>query len=83
MSKGTGEEDDDDDDDDVDEEEAEPIGALYRVVCSFMGHGLSASRFGLIIIIAILSPHRIYISRRTSLPKYVYYIMYRYIIWLI
>jgi len=40
------------------EEAAEPIGALYRVVCSFMGHGLSASRFGLIIIIAILSPHR-------------------------
>jgi len=57
MSKGTGEEDDDDDDDG--EEEAEPIGALYRVVCSFMGHGLSASRFGLIIIIAILSPHRL------------------------
>lgn len=65
MSKGTGEEDDDD----VDEEEAEPIGALYRVVCSFMGHGLSASRFGLIIIIAILSPHRIYKSSSYISPQ--------------
>jgi len=74
MSKETREDEDGGVGGGEEEEEAaaEPIGALYRVVCSFMGQGLSASRFGLIIIIAILSTPIVVVHIS---PKYTFIIL--------